>query len=159
VEGVKLAFIEHDRCGEWAASTYVWVEASMHSDDLEGLVEAAKKCYLDAEEAFKKDPDCPPLPNWQNKYSRWPDKTVKEAEFLFEAQEKLRKAWEKKRDSARRSFAEHLVAVSGGKVQLFYDVEIPLRVTCSWGHRHGTTIDMGETKPNAKDLNAYQEQD
>jgi len=151
---MKLARIDHVRCDSYDATTYVWVPDDMTEDGLDDLVSAAQRSYLKAEDDLAKSPDAPPNPGYFPRYDADMNasKTVAEVKAEHAAAKAAYEAWEKRRNAARKSFAEHLVAVSSGAVKFFCDGGELLRTEARWGHRHGTTIDYGETNPNDGDI-------
>ena len=154
---MKLAKVEHDRCNEYAATTYVWVADDMTEEHLYALVEAARRSYLQAEEDFKID--APKNPGYVPNYKVYPNNSVKEVEDMFNIERLAYKKWEEKRALAREPFVFHLIKASNGLAKSFYDMPDALTVNCSWGHRHGTTIKFGGTYPEKKDLNYPKEEE
>lgn len=147
----KLARIEHYRCGQpagkWGTSTYVWVPETMTADELQVFVDVARKAYMDAEEEMKLwQPQQPPgygatiMPNTPD------DKTVGELRAEYEVRAAKYKAYVAASEAARKPFAHHLNVVSGGAILQFWGREPDLDCECNWGHQHGVTIDMSETK-------------
>lgn len=144
---MKLAVVQHERCGEqeWGAGTYVWVSEDMSEEELYRLACLAQESYLKAEAELKRTLT-PQNPGYQPNFSAYPDKSVREVQAIHAKQKQAWQEYEKRRDKARQPFSKHLVRVSAGAIKGFYDVEPSLSVEVSWGHRHGTVIDYGTTK-------------
>lgn len=148
---MKLARIEHVRCnqpaGKWGISTYVWVPETMTVDELQVYVDVARKSYMDAEEEMKLwQPQSPPgygasiMPNTPD------NKTVGELKAEYEVKAAKWKAYQAASETARKPFAHHLTQASGGAILQFWGQAPDLNAECDWGHNHGVTIDMSETK-------------
>lgn len=148
---MKLAYINHNRCGErvWGAATVVYIPDEMGEEELLSFCRLAVASYLDAEEEFKKErPQAVPF-SWE----KYPDTMTKaEIEADRKKQETRRKEWEEKQKRARKSFGEHLAMVSKDKIRLFWNVRPEVSVDVDWGHRHGTNIDYGSTEIDSKDV-------
>jgi len=144
---MKIAKVEHYRCEEWTATTYVWVPDDMSADQLAGFAEAAYESYWKAEEDFKKL-DAPPNPGYAPEYDKSPEKIVAQVKAEHKAKLDAYTAWNKKRNEARLSYPEHLEIVSDGLIKDFHNgVKDAPRVQVSWGHRHGETLEFGDSTP------------
>lgn len=142
---MKIARIQHHRCGSYESSTLVWVPDDMLEEQLETLVEKARKDCLDAERSVKGE-TAPPYRtywDWQSRADKNKTLTVLEAEYA--AHKAIYDAWAAKRDAARKDFASRLKDLSDGQITRFFDGDFPLDVDCNWGHNHGVKVDYGET--------------
>jgi hypothetical protein len=148
----KLARIDHERCGEsigWkngTGYTYVWVSDGVGEDALSALCEKARKSYFDAEDALKKLAPVSP-PGYGGTIKGYADgTTVAEIKADYVKKKAAYKDYQELVQKSRKPFSWHLREVSGGLVTLFSDTEPTLECSFDWGHRHGTTVDYGETK-------------
>jgi hypothetical protein len=158
---MKLARIEHKRCGEYRATTHVWIPDEMGSEELGRLAHEARNAMLKAEDDFANSPDAPKHPGWAPAYEKFPNKTAAEIKSEHDALVATYKAWEARKNAAKRTFAETLKATSGGAVKTFYGYEEwpGIEAEISWGHRHGQIFDVSPTDPSAKDINAPKSED
>jgi hypothetical protein len=148
---MKLAKVEHMRCGQpagkWGLSTYVWVPDEMSASEFDNLCERAASTYLDNEHTWKNTAPvqpagyAPSLDPVRDKgktvdqvYAEWNDKSL------------AYKTYEEKRKNSRKSFNELLVELSAGAVKYFWNGPVAFSHELSWGHNHGTEIDMSPTK-------------
>jgi hypothetical protein len=152
LDDMKLARIEHYRCGEpisWkngSGYTYVWVPDDMSAEELDALCEAAQKSYLDTEAEFKKaDPPYPPGYGAAISAATPDTMTVGELRKEYEAAAEAYKVHQELRDKHRKPFAWHLKEVSGGTVLQFWKNQPDLKVELDWGHNHGVTIEYSPT--------------
>lgn len=142
--GRQLARVEHIRCGEFSAYTYVWVPADMTEAQFAKHVYAAEREYLAALKEFagseKPSSAWPYSINWETHR----DKNV--GDVLDEHNEKLaqRKEREAKRREALKTFGQFLVKQEG--IESFWDVKPDINGEIDWGHQHGTKIDYGNTE-------------
>lgn len=146
----KLAKVDHFRCDEVRASTYVWISPDLSADEFEKLCIDAKTAYLLAESGAKNART--PHPGWQPPYEMYPNLPVAEVKALHEQRLAAWKADEEKRDAARQSFATILEERSDGRIKGFYEVKPDTETTVYWGHQHGTLLEYGETDPDKSDL-------
>ena len=148
---MKLARIDHYRCaqpaGKWGLHSYVWVTDDMPEEAFGIMCEMARKQYLDNEAEFKKA-----APAYAPGYAPTLDpikdkgKTVDQVYDEWNAKQLAYKDYEEKRKNARKGFAELLVEVGCGAVQLFWKEPPAVSYELDWGHNHGVEIDMSPTK-------------
>lgn len=151
---MKLARIEHDRCGERQASNYVWVAEGMISTEFEGLVDEARKSYLAVMEGFEKVKRIknPGSLNWNavindDRDGAYENQTVGEVKKERRRRKVEWEEFEKKAKAARGSFLDHLIEVAAGRIVKFYDFPDPIFIAeCDWDHRHGMPLDFGGRK-------------
>lgn len=137
---MKLAKIEHYRCGEWDANNYVWVPDAMTREELLVLVSAAQRDCREAEKTIE-GVEAPPHRSWWDFFEKADqNKSLATVKLEYAEHEAHYKAWEAKRDAARKSFWQRLCGLSGGKVLSFSDGECGLEVECDWGHSHGLKV-------------------
>ena len=151
---MKLACIEHERCGGFAGRTCVWVPDDMTEAELERLARLARDSYLTAEKTAMSR-DVVVGPGWLPAYDKAADNvTVGEVRAQHKEQIKVYAEWKAKREAARKPFVDHLVAVSNGMVKRFFDFDqdAALCVGINWGHQHGVTIETSETKISEGDF-------
>jgi hypothetical protein len=155
---MKLARVEHWRCGEpvgglrGCSSTYVWVPDEMTEDEFTGLCETARESYLEIEDNWKKSAPVYAPPGYSPNVQGYPPgKTVAEIMAEYEDKVKAWKAYEEMRVASRQPFAWHLQQASGDRIRLFWQVEPEISVELDWGHRHGDTLDYGETDIGGND--------
>ena len=148
---MKLARIEHYRCGQpagkWGTSTYVWVPDTMTVDELQVYVDVARKSYMDAEEEMKLwQPAVPPGYGPIIQPGTPDTATVGELRAKYEVDAAKWKAYQAATQAGRKPFAHHLNVASGGAILEFWGRKPDMDAECDWGHQHGVTIDMSETK-------------
>ena len=143
---MKLARLQHYRCGSYDSSTLVWVPDSMTENELDALVHTAIQDSLDAENSVAGLVAPKQTGYWDFINKADGAKTISQVKAEWQAEQDEYKAWAAKRDAARKSFAQWLKECSGGKIELFYDVECPLEVDVNWGHNHGKRVDYGATE-------------
>jgi hypothetical protein len=148
---MKLARIEHERCDEIQAYTYVWVPDSMDEAGFYDAVTKAQDKYL---AYIKADAASNPVPNTARPgsrpdYDQYPDLTVSEVKSLHSAQIEEYKQWSEARRLARRHFREYLADYG---ILDFYSHQPDLNVVAHWGHRHNTWIGYEDTNPTERDL-------
>ena len=148
---MKLARVEHYRCnqpaGKWGLTTYVWVPDGMSEHEFGLLCEAAREKYLANENEWRKSaPVQPPgyAPNLDPVRDK--DKTVETVYAEWNAKALAFKEYDIKRANARKSFSVLLVEASNGAIKLFWNEQPAVGYELDWGHQHGVTLDMGETK-------------
>jgi hypothetical protein len=148
---MKLACIEHYRCDEPAAHTYVWVEPEWSEEQFEEAVERAEKAYNEALKAYKEQQGEDPYPRgaWpEPDYKDFPDMTVAEVQKIHEEKRAEREKWKATKTRALRPFSRFLE--DEGLVN-FYSVDAEYETTVWWGHRHGERLDYEDTDPNKSD--------
>lgn len=150
-EEMKLAKVEHMRCGQpagkWGLSTYVWVSDDMTQDAFAERCEIAANFYLENERTWKAASPVQP-PRYAPSLDPVKDKGKSVEQVYAEWNEKTQayKAYEEKRTNARKSFAAILIEYSSGTIKYFWDGPVAFSHELSWGHNHGTEIDMSPTK-------------
>jgi len=152
---VKLARVDHNRCDEIQASTYVWVSEDMGKGEFETRVNIAAKEYeakltavraaMPKRRLFGNGPDSAYLAN--NRALSVNDVIEKWKRERDEAKEQ-----EKLQRAAEGSFASFLC--DGENVQTFYggQPEGMLTDEVYWGHRHGISIAYGSTDDELRDF-------
>jgi len=143
---MKLAKVDHYRCGQpagkWGLTSYVWVPDDMSEHEFGLLCSAARDKYLDIEQEWKKA--TPPYVPATDKYpDTW---TLADVRADQKKHETDYAEYQQKQRAARKSFVELLVEVSNSAIIQFWKEEPTLKHEVDWGHQHGVTIDMGETK-------------
>ncbi len=142
-EPLQLVCIEHERCSEIDAYTFVLAPSAWTEDQVQERVEAAVNAYLKALTAALKS-EAPPNDYrgyGSPPYDKHPDRTVRDIKAEWEAKRQAWKAWDKERQAARTPFSRFLA--DEGFVSL-WDAS-HARAEAWWGHRHGTPIDYSET--------------
>lgn len=149
---MRLAKVEHERCGEWAATTYIMVPDDLTVAQFREAVLAARKKYLDVLEA------------WHNANPvEWPgisltlsaDKPLPYAltatlgEMLADHAAKLEswKLWEKRKTEALQNFGLFLKNEIPGSEWIWQSDDV-LKASTNWGHRHGEKINYGDEGAN-----------
>lgn len=154
-----LAKVNHQRCDDrFAATTYVWVPIGTTADQFQQWADDARAAFLKAEEDFAKEPAAK-FPGYRFELEKAdPKMTIGEAQAYFAILQDEYRAWEKRKQATKHTFAKFLVLASGGKVEEFYnhDAEV-LKAEIAWGHKHGTQIDYSETDPTENDFNKQEE--
>lgn len=133
---VKLAYIQHERCGESAGGLYVFIPEDWDKGKLREIVD---RCVLEHIKEAKDYNDNKKPPNaWarynQPNYSLFPDLTVKEAKKEWDKMGRVYKEWEAATAGSKKSFSSRLK--DEGVISL-YDVESNIEVYAEWGHHHG----------------------
>jgi hypothetical protein len=101
---MKLAQIDHSRCGEWRATTYVWVADDMGTDELGKLVEEARVNYLIAIDTCKANPAKPPYTGHEPNYRSYPSTvTLAEAQEDHARKKAAYTAWEEQERAAQKN--------------------------------------------------------
>jgi len=78
---------------------------------------------------------------------QYPDgMTIAEVKAAHAEKEKAYKDYETKRENARKHFAELLVEASAGTIKKFWNEPPAIKHQLDWGHNHGVTIEMSDTK-------------
>lgn len=143
---MKLAAVQHIRCGSWEDRLYVWIPDEMTEEELDDLVDDAMRAYLEADIAGKEA--APEDPGYTPPYALYPDKLVKDVQNEYNRQKLLYTEWYQKHETAKKPFDWHLYRLSGGKIRHLFDMGDDngmIEVFVDWGHRHGTTIKTTET--------------
>lgn len=141
---MKVARIDHIRCGEYSACTIVWVRDNMSQTELEERVETAEREYIAALKEFSEQGERPGTnaygqPNWEANRDRLVGDVLDEHK-----QAKVeRAAYDKARQQALKTFDDFLTAQEG--IESFWQDNFALHGEMDWGHQHGTKIEYGET--------------
>lgn len=152
---MKLARIDHFRCDDIAASTYVWGPDDLTPERLEADVAKARESFLAAGIAAASHAGPRPESAWSpglvptNLEGVPAETTVGELRAARARQKEEWAVWETKRKAASRPFGAFLVDLG---YQLFYDVAPDLSTEVGWGHRHGQQLDLDDTAPHGRDL-------
>jgi hypothetical protein len=152
---MKLVRIDHMRCGETAASTYLWAPEGLTEEQFEADVETAKVTYsADAQAAAAFAGPRPagsyaPLGSASIADADPDTLTVGEIRARAEQARSEWQAWEERRRAASKPFGAYLLAKG---YLAFYDHEPDLASAISWGHQHGVSIDYGAVDPARDDL-------
>lgn len=151
---MKLAKIEHIRCREYDATSYVWVADDMTDDELDKLCILARDAYLQAEHDAKtlKSEPIGYGPNYEQHAQLFPNKKIGEIKAEYEKKLAIWNEAEARRKQARKTFATLLIELGAGRIESFYDHELEIEVAVSWGHQHGVEIVYGEENPTSKEL-------
>jgi hypothetical protein len=142
---MKIAQINHYRCGESDAQSYVWVPDDMAADQLQVWVDKAQKEYDIAVQALEKLHHPLPPPGYAPDYSKYPDKTVAEIEKAHAVRVSEWAIQGNIKKTAQRNFGQILKGITDGKILTFYEVAFSISADVDWGHRHGKQVDYGET--------------
>jgi hypothetical protein len=143
---MKLAKVDHYRCGQpagkWGLTSYVWIPDEMSEHEFGLLCSAARDKYLENEHEWKKS-----TPPYVPAVDKYPDTwTLSDVRADQKKHETTYEAHMQKQREARKSFVELLTEVSNGAIKKFWTEEPAVKHEVDWGHQHGVTIDMGETK-------------
>lgn len=144
-ENLKMVRVNHVRCDERQAWTYVWAPADWDAKKLRETTRAAQAAYLEAHKHYREQRVAPnawrygPVP-----YASYPDMTVKDAKAMWDGLEADFRAWEKRNRETERDFDDFLT--DQGFTSMWSHVEGEVDV--DWGHRHGVAIHYGEQKTN-----------
>lgn len=139
---MKLARVEHDRCGEWAATTFLMVPDELTEEEFRLAIRRARDSYDADARAFLESKSAPSYPYAQD-YEKYPDDmTMKEVRQAREDKKREYKEWEERRSRASQSFGTYLLREIEGSQNLH---EAPaLEGSVNWGHQHGRSIDYGD---------------
>lgn len=149
---MKLAKIEHIRCSSYDGDrTYVWIPDAMTADAFGALVDEAQERYLAAEQVLTQA--LPVYPGAFTADAYPPEWTLQQARDQYAQAKQAYQEAEDRHVQARFPFSWHLCQLSP-MILDFMAVEPWVTIPCDWGHRHGTTIDYGETKAIHRDLQA-----
>lgn len=152
---MKLVRIDHLRCGETAASTFLWAPDSLTADQFEADVEAAKAAYsadASAAAAFAgpRPASSYPSSSAASIADADPDDLTVGQIRARAVQAKLEwQVWEERRRAASKPFGAYLLTRG---YTAFYDHEPDLATDINWGHQHGTDIDYRSVDPAGSDL-------
>jgi hypothetical protein len=149
---MRLCCVDHYRCDEPAASTYVWCEDDWAEDQFREAVGRAEKAYNTALKEYSEATTKDPYPRGvytDPDFKEYPDLKVSEVIAIHEEKKLERDKWKAKESNATRSFSKFLE--DEGLVD-FYSVEAEYEVDIWWGHRHGDAIEYGDNSPWDKDL-------
>jgi endonuclease YncB( thermonuclease family) len=141
---MKLAKIDHYRCGDYDSTLYVVIPDDMTVDQLDELVSLASDKAIEAERVGQGV--APVYPRRDILIQTMPKtSTLAEVDSAFEEQKHEYDAFQKKKDEARRSFYSWLGEVSGDRIMAVHDYDFgDFEVSCSWGHNHGVSLDYAE---------------
>jgi hypothetical protein len=151
---MKLACVEHIRCRENDAITYVWVADDMTKQELQSFCAQAADKYLAVEKELQSAPAPYAHPGCTPDFEQYPNKTVAEVKAEHAKQFAAYNHWHEKFEASRKTFAFRLAEASSGRIMEFYAITPSLQVGVNWGCKHGVVIDYGKTDVAAKDLNA-----
>lgn len=154
---MKIGLVAHEKCREYAAYTYVWVDDDVTQAQFQTIADTARDAYLKAEEEFEKEPAAK-WPGTQPDYLKHPDQQVAEVKVAWDQEMAVWREWEERKKATKHAFAKYLIAASGGKMRGFYEVNPALRADVKWGHRHGLRIDYSEVDPSANDFNVPEDE-
>jgi hypothetical protein len=140
----KLARIDHIRCGEYSACTFVWVRGDMTEDELAERVEAAEREYLATLKEFSEANKPTQRFSYRIEWEQHRDRAVGEVLDEHAAAQAEHNRYEKTRQNALRDFDHYLTQQEG--ITSFWEDEFPLHGEVDWGHMHGTKIEYGETE-------------
>ena len=150
---MKTFQITHNRCNEYAGTTFGFVPDDMTQEEFLRIVGEAQREYLEFLERYERERKAaderidyrlrPDLSEAD------PDKTVREL-LAEQAEKKLAyDAWQKTQSEAYRTFGNYLEPHG---IVLWHDVTPDLEADVDWGHRHGMTIGMDDEYPSERDI-------
>lgn len=138
---MQLVKIDHERCGEYSAWTFVTAPDEWTSGVIRERVRAAQDAYLvEFEKASTGQPE-PPRPGYQPAYAKSPDRLVRDVLAEFEAAKAIHDAWLASRYRTRTTFESFLL--QQGFVSLSSEESGAVEVDVDWGHRHGQRLSYG----------------
>ena len=152
---MRLARVDHYRCDDIAASTYVWIPDEKDQAAFEVDVARAQEAFLAAGAAAAEHAGPRPVSAWSPgltplRLDDAPDSTTVGELRAARAQAQAEwAAWEAKRKAASRPFGSFLADLG---YRAFYDIEPALVADLGWGHRHGQALDLDDTAPGGRDL-------
>lgn len=141
---MKVAKINHYRCDDFSATTYVWVPDDTTQEQFEDAVFKAQDVYLAFCREFAariKVGD----PGWVVDYRNYPNKqaTLAEIDEEFAAKKAVYNEWHEQEKKAYKTFGEYLRAE--GYIPL-WDHEPELLIEeLDWSHYHGIHIGYEDT--------------
>jgi hypothetical protein len=145
---MKLVRINHIRCDEYDAITYMMAPDEWSKEDIHSAIDRAQSKYLDA---LKRANVTKPIPPNDYKeytgppYGNFPDLTVKEVQEEWDRKKEEYMKWKNSRIGIKKSVTNFLQ--DEGFTHL-YDDKSAVEATMDWGHRHGSRIEYEETKTN-----------
>lgn len=135
---MKIAHVDHIRCDETAATTYVVVPSELTEEEFQTAVTKAQSAY---EDVMAQVPlysrEYVPFPGLAQLRAMPADKTVKEVIDEYERQKEERKALDEMAERKRRSFGWYLEQQG---LQIVQRAPAELKAKVNWGHRHGQNI-------------------
>ena len=141
---LKLACVSHSRCNELVAQTFLMVPEELTQEEFSAAVERAEKAYEADASAWEQGNSTPVHP-MQFSWKKFPDTftvgQLRAAEALAQAEYR---EWQKRKDTASRSFGFYLLREITGSKDLWDNAE-ELNASVDWGHQHGRKIWYGET--------------
>lgn len=143
-DGLQLVNITHERCVEYAATTFVWAPADWSEERIRKAAQVAQAAYLEAYNYAVKNTEPPNDYHRYGgpRYESFPDKTVAEIKAEWEAKRVVWEAWDAQERAAKTSFLNFLTAQGFEPLHEHEDRGVEL----DWGHRHGVAIDYAETE-------------
>lgn len=139
----RLIHIQHERCQEYAASTYVLAPVEWSYSQIDKAIYNAQQEYYKAVELAKQHQKVPQPPYGLPSvaiFKKYPEKTVQEVLDMLEEQRVAYKSWEDNYGVTKTPFINFLV--KQGFETLY---EANAKMVCNWGHKHGTRIEYSET--------------
>jgi len=149
---MKLCCVDHYRCDDLDASTYIWCEDDWTEEQFEEAVERAADAYNASLKAYTEAGDKDPYPQGSYvdpRFRDYPNMTVAEVIKIHEEKKAEREEWKRKQNRAHRSFSSFLE--DEGLIN-FYGVDAEYETNIWWGHRHGERLDYESTDISKKDL-------
>jgi hypothetical protein len=148
---MKLAKVDHIRCGEYSATTFLMVPDELTEDEFHDAVQRAKDKYLEALAEWR---DAKPVNHPGNALTIYPGKPpaypleTSLGDMLADLAAKREKyqEWEDKRSRALQNFGSFLRDEIAGS-HWIWQTEQP-SATVNWGHFHGEPIDYGDEDSN-----------
>jgi len=135
---MKLVRIEHNRCGEWSATTHLLAPDHITEEQLEQDAEKAMAAFLKVRDEFEKAGKRPKL-HMSQTIDKFPDHmTIAEAKEVVASHRQKCDEWSEKRKAAVRSFGEHMTDLGYTRIPMAEGI---MSATISWGHRHGEYLD------------------
>lgn len=144
---MKLGKVEHIRCSEHDATSYVLVPDDWTAEQFAVAVAQARASYQAAVTAQKVAP-----PNDYRQYSHppyddFPDSTVTEIKAQWREKKKEWEAWNTRKQEGQRSFSDHLA--DQGLVRL-WSAKPDFFGRLDWGHQHGTKLDLDDEETDLR---------
>lgn len=153
---MRLAVLQHIRCGSYEDTTRVWIPDSMDTYTLNAYIDMAQQKYFEHEKNFSGMAK-PADPGYGPSYSAPENagKTIGEVKDSYEIKRAEYDKWTACRDAARKDFSVLLADVSEGKIIALWKHQ-DLEIKVNWGHNHGITIEVGsdEAPENENSANA-----